>query len=970
MPNLSSTVRLQFHKDFTLDDALPLVSYFKQLGISHIYASPLLKARAGSLHGYDVVDPSCINPELGGEPALQRLVAELRKHSMGLIVDTVANHMAVGGSDNPWWMDVLAWGMKSPYARFFDIQWNSPDPLLQQQLLLPYLAAGYGETLASGEISLQFNAELGLFYVGYFEHWFPLYPPSYGHILGKTGDESLLILGKNFEALEGNEKPRHMAKELQQQLTKAAKNSKLANCIAHALSFYDVAKGRQAAEESQSENSIHEKASRDAHAGDIYPEWKDNDHLQRLHDLLELQHYRLAGWNTAADDINWRRFFDVNELAGIRVERRDVFEASHAKIFELIAKGLIDGLRIDHIDGLANPRSYCRKLRRRLNSLQRKRPGDLANDHLLIYVEKILGSGESLSQDWDVDGTTGYEFMNQISLLQHDPRGELQLYDLWSRISGRQGRFKDEAREARRFILSSSLAGDLERVAQAILEIARSDIATRDFTLGAIRRTLVELIVHFPVYRTYANACGRSAQDQLFFDEALVGARTTLSEIDWPLLSYIDRWLGGQSLRELPPSTTRKLRKKLLSRFQQLTSPAAAKAVEDTACYRSAVLLSRNDVGFDPQYFSAPLLEFHQKNSTRSNSFPHNLLATATHDHKRGEDTRARLAAISERAAWFSEKVDYWQSLAGSLRSQIEGDIAPSAGDELILYQILLGSWPLQLSLDDKPALDIYLERILRWQEKALREAKLRTSWTAPNVDYETACRHFTTGLFTANESQALRADIAQAAQSLAAAGALNSLSQTLLKMTLPGVPDIYQGTEFWDFSLVDPDNRQPVDFARRRHALKLDAQPDQLVQDWQSGAIKQWLIARTLALRNRHPELFSRGDYQPLEVIGEHRESVVAFIRKDKDNFLLVIIPRLAASLLADSSTPHVPFGTWGNTQVVLPSTLGNVKFKSYLSETAIVAHQARLEVQQVLANFPVNILFFNLSTLSTESA
>ena len=967
MSSPRATVRLQFHKNFTLDQAVPLVSYFHRLGISHVYASPLLKARPGSMHGYDVVDPSCINPELGGEPALCRLVAELRKYDMGLIVDIVSNHMGVGGADNPWWLDVLKWGLQSRFAQFFDIQWNSPDPLLKGQLLLPFLGGGYGEILAAGDINLHFDAERGEFYAQYFNHRFPLYPPSYGHILRKTGDENLLALAQLFDALEGDENALNLASDLHHQLSQAAADPATINNIVKALSYYDVAIGARAAQTARDKNPIHEQASRNTHAGDVHPEWQDNDNLQRLHELLELQHYRLASWNTASDDINWRRFFDVNELAGLRVERGDVFEATHAKIFELIERGLVDGLRIDHVDGLAYPRAYCRKLRRRIDKLIEKRPVHLDIGHFPIYVEKILASGEHLSLDWCVDGTTGYEFMNQISLLQHDPRGELQLYDLWSHVSGRSGNFKCEAKEARKLILTTSLAGDVETLVQALLLLARTDIATRDLTLGALRRALIELIVHFPVYRTYASVCGRGQQDQLFFNEALTGARAALSENDWPLLDYLDSWLGGQSLHQLPPNKTRKLRKKILARFQQLTSPAAAKAVEDTACYRSAVLLSRNDVGFDPQNFSAPLAQFHQQNIERRNSFPGNLLTTATHDHKRGEDTRARLAVISERAAWFSEKVREWQNLASPLRANLAEGFAPSPGDELILYQIILGSWPLGLLSEDQSGIAIYLERLLKWQEKAMREAKLRTSWSAPNLDYETACKEFLTRLFTDINCEKLRNDIATAAKSIAPAGALNSLSQTLLRMSVPGVPDLYQGADFWDFSLVDPDNRQPIDFKARTEALENNLTPAAILDQWHNGYIKQWLIARTLDARRNHADLFLLGDYQPLTIEGEEAESALAFLRQYKNEGCIVIVPRLAANLLADNSTPHIAPTTWGNTQVVLPSALGDAKFNDYLTATPLEVRQGGLLLQDALADFPVNIVFFNASVLST---
>ncbi|MGA4635998.1 malto-oligosyltrehalose synthase [Pseudomonas solani] len=924
MSEIRATQRLQFHRGFTLDDAVPLVHYFARLGISHLYASPLLTARSGSTHGYDVVDPTRVNPELGGEAALKRLVAALREQRMGLILDIVSNHMAVGGDDNPWWLDVLEWGRSSPYAQFFDIQWRSHDPLLRGQLLVPFLRSDYGEVLAAGEIALRYDADSGSLYAQHFDHRFPLTPPSYGELLRASDAPALTELAARFEALEGQPEAWQQAAELRRQLAAAAPSDEP---LLRALERY-------------------------------HPDTPEG--LERLHQLLERQHYRLASWRTAADDINWRRFFDINELGGLRVERPEVFEATHAKVFELIEAGLVDGLRIDHVDGLADPRGYCRRLRRRVEGLLDKRPRALLGQHFPIYVEKILGPGERLSRDWLVDGTTGYEFMNQVSLLQHSPLGELQLTALWSTLSGRSGRFEDEVREARQLVLTSSLAGDLENLAQNLLLVAREDIATRDLTLGAIRRALLELIVHFPVYRTYAGALGRSEQDRRVFEQALAGARSTLGEADQPLLQHLDRWLGGQPLREVPPGPQRKLRRKVLARFQQLTSPAAAKAVEDTACYRSAVLLSRNDVGFDPQQFSGPVGDFHAQCLARSLDFPGNLLTTATHDHKRGEDNRARLAVLSERSAWFAARCEHWRRLATPLREVLDNQGAPIAADELMLYQCLLGSWPLDLDADDRHALNAYLERLLRWQEKALREAKLQSSWSAPNAAYEVACRTFLHDLLARDTARELRIEIAAAANAIAPAGALNGLAQCLLRMTTPGIPDLYQGTEFWDFSLVDPDNRREVDFARRIDSLTELADQPGLIAAWRDGRIKQSLIATVLSVRYARAELFARGDYQPLQVEGAHAEQVLAFARSHGGDYLVVLVPRLASELLGEAVTPHIAPERWADTRVVLPAAIGDSPLTGVFSRTPLHPVEGCIALTEALADFPVNLLCF----------
>ncbi|ABA74287.1 MULTISPECIES: malto-oligosyltrehalose synthase [Pseudomonas] len=913
---LRATVRLQFHRGFTLDQAVPLVPYFSRLGISHIYASPLLAARAGSMHGYDVVDPTRVNPELGGEPALRRLVASLREHGMGLILDIVSNHMAVGGGDNPWWLDLLKWGRLSPYGEFFDIQWHSPDPLMEGQLLLPFLGSDYGVALQDATLPLLFNAESGTFHVEHYEHHFPICPTDYGELLRSddSPNDALKALADRFSALGYQTDARSLALPLKEELQQLASDPHILQAIERNLTHYDS---------------------------------KTEEGFQRLHQLLERQSYRLASWRTAADDINWRRFFDINELGGLRVERPAVFEATHGKIFQLIGEGLIDGLRIDHIDGLADPRGYCRKLRRRLDHLA---PGR----HLPIYVEKILGEGETLPTDWSVDGSTGYEFMNQLSLLQHDPDGEHVLGDLWKRRTERPSAFIEEAQLARQQILNGSLASDCESVAQALLQVARDDLMTRDLTLGSIRRVLQALIVHFPVYRTYITPMGRSARDEVFFQQAMDGARQTLSEADWPVLDSVAGWLGGQPWRRKPRGRSRKILKHACVRFQQLTSPAAAKAVEDTALYRSAVLLSRNDVGYNTEQFSAPVSDFHAVNQQRLASFPDNLLATATHDHKRGEDTRARLAVLSERSHWYAEQIELWRALARPLRHD---DQLPSSADELILYQALLGSWPLDLRDDDQAGFAEYAKRIWQWQQKALREAKLQSSWSAPNEAYENAAQAFTEQLLLAPEGELLRGALAKTVNSIAAAGALNGLAQTLLRMTVPGVPDLYQGNEFWDFSLVDPDNRRPVDYAARQQALEAPGPVQELLENWRDGRIKQALIAEVLRLRADDTELFRRGSYQALEVLGSQAHNVLAFAREHGERRIIVIVPIRCATLMENSAVPMVDALRWGDTRVVLPFDASDENLKGLFSSTAVTKNR-ELQVSAALGDFPVNLL------------
>ena len=867
----TATYRVQFHAGFTFADAAALAPYWSRLGVSHLYASPIATARSGSMHGYDVIDPGVINPALGGEEGFRVLAEALRAEGLGIVLDIVPNHVAVGGADNAWWMDVLEHGKTATFAPMFDIDWSPPDPSLADKVLAPFLGLPYAEALATGAIRL--DPETGAVWA-HGVHRFPLRPTDRAEVVADP-------------------------------------------------TIYDpaTAEGRG-----------------------------------RLHDLLERQHYRLAWWRTAGDAINWRRFFDINELGGLRVERSVVFEATHAKLFELIERGLVDGLRIDHIDGLADPRGYCRKLRRRVDSLLAARPVEAAVEHFPIYVEKILGVDEHLHQDWLTDGTTGYEFMNQVSLVQHDPAGEAPLTELWREVSERP-EFEEEVRQARRLVLNASLAGDCESVAQALLQVARDDLMTRDLTLGAIRRALQALVEHYSVYRTYINALGRPAEDEVFFQQALLAARQTLSEADWPLLTQLEQWLGGQRWRSLPPGRARKQLRHACVRFQQLTAPSAAKAVEDTAFYRSARLLSRNDVGFEAERFSAPPEAFHEEAQRRLRDFPDNLLATATHDHKRGEDCRARLAVLSERGPWLAGRVEHWRELAEPLREALDDGPAPSPGDELMLYQTLLGSWPLHLDLNDQSALEQYAERIRQWQQKALREAKLRSAWSAPNEAYEAASAAFVDGLLLERDHQQLRNSLAEAAQALACPGALNGLVQTLLRMTSPGVPDLYQGNEYWDFSLVDPDNRRPVDYALRRATLDASTPLAELIGQWRDGRIKQALIAEVLDLRMAHPQLFRRGDYLPLEVQGEHADKVLAFARIANGQRAIVVVPRLASSLLGTASTPLIPAQNWGNTQLILPFAESTAHWTGLFASRAVSPTRA-LKLREVLAQCPVNLL------------
>jgi (1->4)-alpha-D-glucan 1-alpha-D-glucosylmutase len=925
-----ATARLQLHKDFNFDEAARVVPYYAALGVSHIYASPILTARSGSTHGYDMVDPTRINPELGGEEGFRRLVARIREANMGLILDIVPNHMGVG-PENPWWQHVLEWGQDSPYARWFDIDWQPIDETLHGKVMAPFLGKPYGDVLSAGEIVLQFDPLRGKLFVSYYSHRFPIAPADYADVLRTAGSERLA------PAIDAFEKDRSDTAGVTQ-LNADTGFGLLREIEQTEAGLADI----DAALASFSATTPHG--------------------LEALHALLERQHYRLAWWRCAADGINWRRFFEVTDLAGVRVEQNDVFEATHALIFRLYTEGLIDGVRIDHVDGLADPGAYCRKLRQRLQALASQRPPELPHAPAYIIVEKILAADEHLRTDWGLDGTTGYEFMDQVGALLHDPAGEAPLTALWNDLIGEPGDFHAEVRQARRQLLTNNLSGEFEAAARALHAVARTDLRTRDFSLGAIRRVFAELLVVFPVYRTYADSNGRDELDQQIIDRALEQARQNVERTEGQLLDVVARWLGGDAPRDSASARVRALHQRAITRFQQLTPPLAAKSVEDTAFYRYGRLLSRNEVGSDPAQFSLPVADFHAACANRAQRFPHSMLTTATHDHKRGEDVRARIAAISELPEEWQRTVRGWMELNAPLRTEIAEEDgspacdAPKPADELMLYQMLLGAWPIGLDAGDRDGVAQFAARIEQWQIKALREAKQVSDWVMPNEEYEAGCRRFLHGVLDVRPDNLFLQQLNDWVNRLAPVGAVNSLTQTVLRLTTPGVPDLYQGAEFWDFSLVDPDNRRPVDFAIREQTLEQSSPFLESLEDWRSGRVKQHVIHRALALRRRAPDLFARGEYLPLAIDGAQSAHAIAFLRRHQDQAIIVVAALHAARRL-DAGAPAISADSWGDTTVVLPQDLPAQWIDLYTGRQAGM-QSGRLRLRDALTLLPLAIL------------
>jgi (1->4)-alpha-D-glucan 1-alpha-D-glucosylmutase len=954
-----STLRLQFHRGFTFDDALRHVEYFAALGISHLYASPITTAEPGSMHGYDTVDYSQVSEECGGEAGLRRFVDKLRERGMGLIIDVVPNHMGVGGASNAWWLDILEWGRHSAYARHFDIDWHSPDPALRGKVLMPCLGGAYGDELAAGRIALRFAADTGRFYIAYGPHVGPVCPIEYAAILQGASRADLNALAERFQGLT----------------TQPADQSRAVEAC-NALREFVAQNGVSAIEVALAAYAPGEPVTRD-----------------RLHRLLERQHFRLAWWRTAADEVNWRRFFDISTLAGMRVERPEVFDAIHALPLRLYAEGVIDGVRIDHVDGLAEPREYCQRLRQRLGEL---REGEEA----YLVIEKILARGEPLREDWPVHGTTGYDFMTDVGALLHDPAGAVPLAATWAELSGRSPVFADEALAARRKILAENLSAELDRAARALHRIARDSITTRDFTFTALRRVLSELVVHFPVYRIYPQNGLRTQADNVYFDQALAAARQSLSRADHAVLEQIDAWLGGSPAEDAAPvrtpGTTHQgtqqgmqqgtqqgtqqgqnavplsqggaSRRTAQTLFSQLTAPVAAKAVEDTACYRYGRLLSRNEVGSDPGEFALSVEQFHAANAERARRFPHAMLATATHDHKRGEDVRARLAVLSEIAHDWSATLRAWSTLNAPQRRAPDGKVppldldenwAPGPAAEAMLYQTLVGCWPPELSPDDEAGVQDLAERVAQWQLKALREAKLRTTWFAPDEAYEQACRAFLFDILAPQRRDGFLRELSALVARIAQAGAINSLQQTVLRLTSPGVPDLYEGTELWDFSLVDPDNRRPVDFAQRQAWLS-ETPPSDFLPEWRNGRVKLAIVQRLLSLRAHLPDLLSQGVYLPLVVKGKHAAHVVAFARRQANAWAVIVVTHLAAGLLSESNDlPLVESAQWDDTAIEMPEELKSRSLFDWLSPAAPkVDDDGSLYLRDVLSAMPVAVL------------
>jgi (1->4)-alpha-D-glucan 1-alpha-D-glucosylmutase len=885
-----ATYRLQLNKDFTFRDAAALAPYLAELGISHVYASPFLQARPGSTHGYDITNHNRINDEIGGEAEFEKFVEALHEQGLGLLLDFVPNHMGVG-ADNAWWLDVLEWGEYSPYAPFFDIDWDASRPDLKGKVLLPILGGQYGTVLIDGEIRVRFDAGDGTISAWYYDHRFPISPGDYADILRPISvpdpaSEAFDRIVDEFSRLE-NEWSRRWRPGIRAEVAEL-KRQLAALCAEQPEACVAIAEG----------------------VAQVNGEPGKRRSWRPLHTILERQSYRPAHWRVAADEINYRRFFNINDLAGLRIELPELFERTHRLAFRLIAEGKIQGLRIDHIDGLYDPQGYCERL-------QATHAASGGSDPLYVIVEKILATAERLP-DWPIAGTTGYEFINQVGGLFVDPAGRQPLTRVYADATGREASFEELLYESKLRIMRVNLSSEVNVLARDFHRLSMNDWRTRDFTVNAMRFALREVIAAMPVYRPYVSWRGASPQDREVINEAIAAAKRRSTANDTSIFDFLHKALLGELGRARDGYNRAEVLRAAM-RFQQLSGPVMAKGAEDTAFYRYFRLLSLNEVGGDPDRFGVGVEEFHRVNAERLERWPGSLLSSSTHDTKRGEDARARISLISEMPEEWGRRVAHWRTLNAPHRTELGGAQVPTPNDEYLFYQALLGVWPLDLEPGSIDGLAALTERMKGFLTKSVREGKEQSSWTNPNEDYETALLRFAERALSPEASRTFLDDFALVVGRVARLGAINSLAQTAAKLTVPGIPDTYQGAELWDFSMVDPDNRRPVDFDYRRKLLAgmkpggVDLRG--LSGNWHDGREKLFLIAAALRLRREHPDLFAKGEYIPVAAEGARAGQVCAFLRRDGATTLLVAIPRLVCSLHGGGEMD------WGDTALVLPN-------------------------------------------------
>jgi (1->4)-alpha-D-glucan 1-alpha-D-glucosylmutase len=946
-----STYRLQFNGGFTFSQAAELVPYLAELGISHCYASPYLRARPGSMHGYDIIDHHHLNPEIGSPEDYDRFVAVLHEHGMGQVLDVVPNHMGILGTDNAWWLEVLENGEASTYADFFDIDWYPLKDELQGKVMVPVLGDQYGTVLDRGELKLTFDSEKGEFSIVYFQHRFPVNPREYPRILGYqpeplqqqlgTDNENLLELQSlisAFNHLPGREEaaPEKRAERLRDKeihkrrlAALCARSTEVTDFIGHNVTKMNGTPG--------------EAGSFDA-----------------LHELIKTQAYRLAYWRVAADDINYRRFFDVNDLAGLRQENETVFAQTHEFVLQLLREGKLDGLRIDHPDGLYNPKQYFERLQLGSSSVDGE---ERWAKSCYLVAEKILTGDERLPDDWPIHGTTGYNFSNLVNGLFVDPDSERKLDRIYRAFIGRHANFKELVYECKKLVMDQSLNSELNVLANHLSRIALADRHTCDFTLKSLRDALTEIVACFPVYRTYVTEQAVSANDRAYISEAVDCAKEKSRVAESSVYDFIlEVLLTSQG--EGHPQFYQRSVVHFAMKFQQYTSALMAKGVEDTSFYRYHRLVSLNDVGGDPLRFGVMPEQFHREIAQRNQSWPDAMAATSTHDSKRSEDVRARVNVLSELPREWHRRLRTWQEMNRKKKSLSDGIEAPTSNDEYLFYQTLIGAWP--TGNEAEVLTESFVGRMRDYMLKAVREAKDRTSWANQNEDYESAVTAFVNGVL---ESQDFRNDFVPFQRRISHFGMLNSISQTLIKLTVPGVPDVYQGNELWEFNLVDPDNRRAVNYEVRREILqqfcelqdksgdRLTAFINELTNNMDDGRIKLYITWKTLNLRKQFPEVFHRGEYIPLETSGERAKHLFAFARRHQAKTLVIAVPRLSSQLLQGASRMPCGEEVWQDTRFGLAGN--TTRFRNLLTGQLLSPiEQGAFFAKHLFESFPVALL------------
>ncbi len=949
-----ATYRLQLGPAFGFAKAEEFLPYLARLGVTDLYLSPIFAASPGSEHGYDVTDHNAISAVLGGAPAFASLGAALRRAGMGQVIDVVPNHMGVGHPrSNAWWWDVLENGECSPYARYFDIDWRPVKDELRDKVLLPVLGDQYGHVLERGELTLALGR--GTLTLRYFDHEFPVNPRTIPDILRPGLDDGRSRLARDDpdrgEFLSVLTSLENLPTRLETDPERIAERQREKEVARHRL---EQLLERSAPLRAFVEDRIRACNGEPGHPGSF----------DALHVVLERQAYRLAYWRTAFHEINYRRFFDVNSLASLRVEEPEAFQASHRLLLDLLRSGPPTGVRLDHLDGLNDPGAYVRQLR----DAGRREPDDGDGAPLYLLAEKIFHPGEDLPPAWGLHGTTGYDYLAESDGLYVDPVGWRALHTFYRRFTRREGSFEEVIYDSKRAVLESTLASELNLLAHDLNRLSEGDRRTRDFTLNSLRDMLVEVIACFPVYRTYIERGRHRPEDRAVIERAVASARRRNPAMDTSIFDFFVAVMLDDAPPDLP-ETERAARRDFTMKFQQYTGPAQAKGVEDTAFYRHVVLVSRNEVGGAPDRPTLTPAAYHARALERRARWPHGMLATSTHDTKRSEDVRARLNVLSELAGPWTKEVSRWARLHGVNRSRVEGERAPDRGDEYLFYQTLIGIWP--FGTVDVEAL---VGRLKEYMRKAIREAKLHTSWIHEHLDYERAVDDFVERTLRGPTAPAFLESFLPFQARVAACGATNSLSQLLLKLVAPGVPDLYQGTELWSLALVDPDNRRPVDYALRDAmmpgvdaALDPKRSPEEraaAIADalgrWEDGGVKLLVTAAGLRLRRACAPLFREGDYVPLEVEGARAEHITALARRHGDAVIVAAAPRLTASFPRQGV--HLDTAAWGDTRVILPPDIAGRSYEDRLTgaSRAAVPSEGRsaISAASLFASFPVALL------------